>query len=143
MLATKIAVSDAMTGRVYTVEPDDPLSLVWEVMRERGVRHVPVLDAEGDLVGLVTHRDLLRASLVEQNDLPRVIEGALLERTRVADVMIQNVETVSPEDELSDAARLMLEQKFGCLPVVEGRRPVGILTESDFVRWVAGDPEAE
>lgn len=143
MLATKIAVSDAMTGRVYTVEPDDPLSLVWEVMRERGVRHVPVLDAEGDLVGLVTHRDLLRASLVEQNDLPRVIEGALLERTRVADVMIQNVETVSPEDELSDAARLMLEQKFGCLPVVEGRRPVGIQTESDFVRWVAGDPEAE
>lgn len=143
MLATKIAVSDAMTGRVYTVEPDDPLSLAWEVMRERGVRHVPVLDAEGDLVGLVTHRDLLRASLVEQNDLPRVIEGALLERTRVADVMIQNVETVSPEDELPDAARLMLEQKFGCLPVVEGRRLVGILTESDFVRWVAGDPEAE
>lgn len=143
MLATKIAVSDAMTGRVYTVEPDDPLSLVWEVMRERGVRHVPVLDAEGDLVGLVTHRDLLRASLVEQNDLPRVIERALLERTRVADVMVQSVETVSPDDELPDAARLMLEQKFGCLPVVEGRRLVGILTESDFVRWVAGDPEAE
>jgi CBS domain-containing membrane protein len=143
MLVTKIAVSDAMTGRVYTVEPDDPLSLAWEVMRERGVRHVPVLDAEGDLVGLVTHRDLLRASLVEQNDLPRVIERALLERTRVADVMVQNVETVSPDDELPDAARLMLEQKFGCLPVVEGRRLVGILTESDFVRWVAGDPEAE
>lgn len=143
MLTTKIAVNDAMTGRVHAVEPEDPLSLVWEVMRERGVRHVPVLDAEGDLVGLVTHRDLLRASLVEQNDLPRVIERALLERTRVADVMVRNVETVEPSDELRDAARLMLEQKFGCLPVVEGRRLVGILTESDFVRWVAGERESE
>jgi len=143
MLATKIAVSDAMTGRVYTVEPEDALSLVWEVMRYRGIRHVPVVDAEGDLVGLVTHRDLLRASLVEQNDLPRVIERALLERTRVADVMIRNVETVSPDDELRDAARLMLEQKFGCLPVVEGRRLVGILTESDFVRWVASERTTE
>lgn len=143
MLATKIAVTDAMTGRVHAVEPEDPLALVWEVMRERGVRHVPVLDGEGDLVGLVTHRDLLRAALVEQNDLPRVIERALLERTRVADVMVRNLETVEPGDELRDAARLMLELKIGCLPVVEGRRLVGILTESDFVRWVAGERESE
>ncbi len=135
------AVETAMTGRVYSVEPEDDLALVWELMSDRGVRHVPVVDAEGDLVGLVTHRDLLRASLVEQSDLPPQLERDLLERTRVLDVMVRNVETVEPTTGLAEAARLMLEHKFGCLPVLEGRRLVGILTESDFVRWVAGEAE--
>jgi CBS domain-containing membrane protein len=106
-------------------------------MEEHRCRHMPVVDGEGDLVGLVTHRDLLRYALIEQPEVPRFVETALLERLTVGDVMVREVETVDPGAELRQAAQTMIENKFGCLPVVEGRRLVGILTESDFVRRVA------
>ena len=96
-----------------------------------------MVDRDSDLVGLVSHRDLLRTSLVEQPDLTDYMEEALLESSTVSAVMIEEVATVEPDTRLQEAAEVMFENKYGCLPVVEGRRLVGILTESDFVRLVA------
>jgi len=130
----EFTVAQLMTGTVFAVHPDDDLSAVWTVMTERGVRHVPVVDDDGDLVGLVSHRDLLRASLVEQSDVPPVVEWFVLEHTRAGDVMTRDVETVEAATPVAEAASILLENRLGSLPVVEGRHLVGIVTEADFVR---------
>ena len=132
-----LKVRDLMTAKVVALNPDDDLGTLRDLMVDRHVRHVPVVDADGEIVGLVTHRDLLRSSLIEQADTPPFIEQAMLTRTRVADVMTADVETVPADADLREAAQIMFENKFGCLPVVEGRRLVGILTEADFVRFHA------
>ncbi len=130
-------VRDLMTNRVLAVGPDDDLSTLHDLMTEHGIRHIPVVDGEGDLAGLVSHRDLLRSSLIEQPNVSSFLEEAMLERVKAAEIMTAGVESVDPEDDLRQAAQLMLENKYGCLPVTEGEHLVGILTEADFVRLLA------
>jgi CBS domain-containing membrane protein len=130
-------VRDLMTEHVFAVRPQDSLTTVADLMQERQIRHVPVIDAEGDLIGLISHRDLLRNALIEQAEVPDYVEQAVLDRLRARDIMTAAVESVGPDLDLRFAAQVLYEQKFGCLPVVEGRRLVGILTEADFVRLMA------
>jgi CBS domain-containing membrane protein len=127
-------VRDLMTEKVYTLAPTDNLVALEDLMDARRVRHVPIVDREGDLIGLVTQRDLARSVLGRLEDLPIGVERDLLRSRRVREIMTTEPETVEPETRLSDAASTLLENKIGCLPVVEGMRLVGILTEADFVR---------
>ena len=130
-----LRVRGLMTWEVATVLPDADTEEAWNLMSDRQLRHLVVVDRDGELLGVVSHRDLLRHALIEQADLPRYVERTLLSRTRVREVMIHAVVTAEPEQEAADAARTLFDNKIGCLPVVEGNRVVGILTESDFVRW--------
>jgi CBS domain-containing membrane protein len=97
-------------------------------MDELGVRHVPVVDAGRRLVGLVTARDLLRRVGPEP-------AGASL--VSVDQVMTADVRSVTPDDGIGRAARVMIEAEVTCLPVVEAGRLVGMLTERDFVRHLS------
>jgi CBS domain-containing membrane protein len=130
-----LRVRDLMTEKVLSVRPGDTVDKIYDVMSERSIRHLAVIDDDGDLVGIVSHRDLLRHALIERPDLPLFVQRAILRRTKVEEIMTSEVETAEPDLPLADAAQLMFENKFGCLPVVEGWRVVGILTESDFVRY--------
>lgn len=130
-----LKVRDLMTEVVLSVHPDDTVEKVYDLMNERGIRHLVVVDGDGDLVGLVSHRDLLRHSPIERAEVPVFLMREVLRRTLVEEVMTSEVETADPELPLSDAARVMFENKFGCLPVLESSKLVGILTESDFVRF--------
>ncbi len=130
-------VRDLMTRDVIAVSPGDSLARLRDLMYDRDVRHMPVIEADGDLVGLVSQRDLLRSSLIEQADVPDFIEDALLRKLRVRELMTTGVLSVEPDVDIREAAQIMYENKYGCLPVVEGPRLVGILTESDFVRLMA------
>ncbi len=130
-------VRDLMTLDVIAVSPGDSLARLRDLMYDRDVRHMPVVEANGDLVGLVSQRDLLRSSLIEQADVPDFIEDALLAKLRVRELMTTGVLSVEPGVDIREAAQIMYENKYGCLPVVEGPRLVGILTESDFVRLMA------
>ncbi len=132
-----LSVGDLMTGEVRSLRPGDTLAALHDLMEEAHCRHVPVVDEQGLLVGLVTHRDLLRHAVIEQPDVPRYVESEVLRRVRVGEVMNAEVESVEADADLRLAAQAMFENKYGCLPVVDGRRLVGILTESDFVRWFA------
>jgi CBS domain-containing protein len=96
-----------------------------------------LIDADGDLAGLVSHRDLLRSALIEQTDTDTLVERLTLEQIKVREVMTDHVVNSAPDDDLRDAATLMVENKFGCLPVTEGEQLGGILTEADFVRVMA------
>jgi CBS domain-containing membrane protein len=127
-------VRDLMTERVFTLQPGDDLEALYDLMDSHHVRHVPIVDRDGDIVGLVTQRDLARSALGAQDTLPLSAQQDILRRRRVREIMATEVETVEPDEDLRNAAEMLLENKIGCLPVVEGEHLVGILTESDFVR---------
>jgi len=133
----KLCVRDLMTEELLTVRESDTALRLFDLMGEAHVRHLPVLDAEGQLTGLVSHRDLLRGTFADTAGLPVSNQRARLGKILVEAIMVREPEVADPDQNLADAAGVMLENKFGCLPVVEGDQLVGILTESDFVRWVS------
>ena len=130
----QLLVADLMTSNVISMRPASDLEEVYERMAEEHIRHVPIVDRDGDLVGLVTERDLTRLALGSQLEMPLSFQQDLLHGRKVREIMSTDVDTAEPDQSLKEAAVQLLENKVGCLPVVEGRHVVGILTEADFVR---------
>ena len=126
-------VRDLMTENVYTLAPSDDLGTLHDLMDFRRVRHVPIVQ-EGELVGLVTSLELSRGTLGPTEDMPWSAEREQMRRRRVREIMSMEPDTIEPDSSLKEAAEMLLENKIGCLPVVEGLRLVGILTEADFVK---------
>lgn len=127
-------VADIMTRRVVTLIETQGLQPIAPGMQRYRFRHLPVIDEEGKLVGLVTQRDILRASASDLEDDAAGRTQSLHERFTVADVMTRDVVTVGPDTPLAQAGRLLWERKLGCLPVTEDDGVlVGIVTEADFV----------
>ena len=123
-------VRDLMTTDVIVLHADSPLISAEEVMALRRVRHLPCVK-DGKFVGLITHRDLLRAYLPVGSHVERQIHAS---RTKVSEQMHTDVHTIDPEVDLVDAARMMREHKYGCLPVVTADKAlVGIITDADFL----------
>ena len=140
-----MTVKDAMTKSPITIDPDAPLGTALATMTERQVRHLPVVDDQGRLVGVITDRDLRNAAFAPalaeylsrgaQRRLRGVIQS--FEELRVRDAMTWGVVTTSPEAPLAQAAAIMAEGRFGSLPVVEGGKLVGIVTERDVLKALA------
>jgi len=128
-------VRDLMSAEVATVLRNDQLLIADDLMRLGRIRHTPVLDeSTGEVVGVVSQRDLFRGALARSLGYGEHAQQKMLGMLRVKDVMTTDPVTVRPDAPLAEAARIMLERKIGCLPVVEAGKLVGILTESDFVR---------
>ena len=118
-------VGQFMTTDLFTVRPDDLVDLAASVMDWEHVKHIPVEDNDGCLLGLVTHRSLLRLiARGARNEDPVVVR----------DIMIKDPTTISPETPTLDAMNQMRDQRFGCLPVVDDGKLVGIITQSDLIR---------
>jgi CBS domain-containing protein len=127
-------VRELMTAEVTTVRPDMPVLEARHVMVERRIRHLLVTDAGGELLGIVTDRDI-RLNLPSQATSLSVWEvNYLLAKLTVEKVMSHALITVGPDREARDAARLILDHKIGALPVVDGGRLIGIVTETDLIR---------
>jgi CBS domain-containing protein len=125
-----VQVGQFMTTDLFTVHPEDVVDLAASLMDWRHIRHVPVEDNEGRLVGLVSHRMLLR--LVGQG-----MRGAQRTPVAVKDIMRKEPITVTPGTPTLEAIELMRRHKVGCLPVVDGKRLVGIITERDLIHVAA------
>jgi|APFre7841882630_1041343.scaffolds.fasta_scaffold35927_3 CBS domain-containing membrane protein len=136
----RLQVRDLMTDTLFTLRPQDDLAVLYDLMDAKHIRHVPVVDRERELVGLVTQRDLSRSALGVQEDAPLSLQREMLRRRKVREIMATEVDTVEPDEDLRVAADMLIENKIGCLPVVEGTHLVGILTESDFVRLFTRSP---
>ena len=132
-------VRELMTPEPKTASTSDNLAWVYDTLDAMHIRHLPVVDRGGELVGLVTHRELMRRVVGNLEHLPITRMKAELREMTVEVVMQTGVESVGPDQDITEAAELMMDNKFGCLPVVEGTRLVGILTETDFVRYVAAN----
>lgn len=127
-------VRDIMTTPVFAVGMADNLKVVDEVMQWKNVRHVPVVDESGHLMGLITHRDLLKACVSSLAEIPQREQDELLRSIPAREIMRPDIVTCEPGANAADVGRLMLDRKIGCLPVVENGKLAGILTEADFVR---------
>jgi CBS domain-containing protein len=122
-------VGQFMSTDLFTVSPEDLIDFAASVMDWRHIRHVPVEDGEGHLVGLVTHRGLLR--MISNG------HRAKTEPVTVRDVMVVDPVTVSPSTSSLEAIEIMRRHRVGCLPVVEGDQLVGIVTSYDFLEATA------
>jgi acetoin utilization protein AcuB len=129
-----LRVEAVMTRSPVTVQPDALVKGAADTMRTRKLRHLPVTDRGGHLVGIVTDRDL-RQVIFDPAIQARVGRAVTaLNALTVRDVMTWGVVTVRPETGIREAAWLMREQRIGALPVVRSGRLVGILTERDVMR---------
>jgi CBS domain-containing protein len=121
-----LKVEQYMTTDLYTVHEDDPVELAAHLMEWHRVRHVPVEDREHRLVGLVSYRALLR--LLSDHD-PQDGPAALVS---VATIMRRDPVVIGPDTTTQRAIAILRSRRVGCLPVVQGGRLVGIVTEHDF-----------
>jgi CBS domain-containing protein len=125
-----LKVSEFMSTDLFTVQKDDIIELVAEMMDWRKIRYTPVEDKEGKLVGLVTLRVMTR-HLLKMRNQPI---GLAIEPTTVKDIMIQHPLTVGPNTTIIEAMSIMRKNKIGCLPVTQNSELIGIITEMDFLR---------
>ena len=127
-------VREIMTGALITVRPDTPVLDARHLMLQRRIRHLLVTSESGELMGIVTDRDI-RLNLPSQATSLSVWEiNHLLTRLTVATVMTASVITLEPDREARDAAQLMLDHQIGALPVMDDGHLVGIVTETDLLR---------
>ena len=129
-------VTEIMTRNPITLREEESLADIKDEMERLGLRHLPVVDGK-KLVGLVTHRDILRWSLnrFERDSVHRALDERRRASTFVAEIMTRDVTTVRPDTPVHDAAQLLLAHKYGCLPVTEADGTlIGIVTEHDFTR---------
>jgi acetoin utilization protein AcuB len=125
-------VADVMQSEVVTVSPETSVLAVERLMRQHGVRHVPVV-AGGKLLGVVSARDLARAQASPATSLARHELHYLLDRLTVEEIMSRPVIVVEPSLALDEAVRLMLVEGIRALPVTEAGRLVGVLTDADVL----------
>jgi acetoin utilization protein AcuB len=133
MEGVMMLVEKRMKPNPITVGPQDSFRHAMDLIRQRGIRHLPVVDGSR-LVGIVTDRDIRQASPSPATSLEMHELHYLLEKVKVCDIMTANVITVTPETPIEEAARLMLLHRIGSLPVLRGTALVGIITETDILQ---------
>ena len=113
-----LSINEIMTTDLFTLQVQDTLADAALLMREHRIRHVPVVDDSGELLGLITQRDLLAANSAG---------------TTTGDIMRREIHTVSEADDMRSAALILQKYKIGSLPVTSNGKLVGIITDSDYV----------
>ena len=129
-------VRDVMTPDVVTLGRNESLVVADDVMRLGRIRHLPVVDTDGTLVGIVSQRDLFHSGLLKALGYGTHAKQQAMELLVLKEAMKTEVATITPDAPLAEAAQTMLDRKIGCLVVVDNTKIVGILTESDFVKLV-------
>lgn len=130
-----LTVSDVMTSPVFTLPPTASLHDAHNATRERGIRHLPIVDPHTDgLVGIVNQKQLIAkvVSLLTQYGSKHLAEAEV--KVSIMDIALTDFDTVGTHEPLADVACFFLQNKHGCMPVVEGDKVVGVLTSSDFVK---------
>ena len=128
-------VKDIMKTQLVTLNADSKLGFANDIMYLGRIRHLPVVKGENIVVGILTQRDLYRASLT--SILTNWKENKeFLDSIKVSDVMTKNVATINPDATIEEAAQVMIDKKIGALPVVKDKNKlVGLLTETDVLQY--------
>jgi acetoin utilization protein AcuB len=127
-------VKHRMTQKPFTVTIDTSLKEALELLERHPFRHLPVVDADGNLKGIVTKRSLLLSSPTSATTLSVFEVDYILSHTKIGQVMSSPAIAVEPDLPLEEAARMMIDHRIGCLPVVEGEKLVGIISDTDIFR---------
>ncbi len=135
--AENLLVKNVMTAEVVTVDRNDQVSFAEQVMDVGHFRHVVVLDEQDEVAGIISRQDIYYGALAWSMGLSESMHDKALRLSTAKAVMRADVITISPDASIKEAAQLMVENKIGCLPVVDGVALVGILTEGDLLALMA------
>ena len=127
-------IREIMHPKPIKVKADTLVKDALELMFQRGFRHLPVVDDRGNLIGIVSDRDIRNIAFVEDKRPKDLGDFVIVEPITVREIMTPDPVTVAPEDEVGRAARLMALHQFGCLPVLDGEQLVGIVTQVDMMK---------
>jgi CBS domain-containing protein len=127
-------VSEIMRREVVTVTAQEKLDLTQDLMNLGRVRHLPVVDDDQHVIGIISHRDLLAAAMTKVLDFDPKSRRTFLRSIDVGEVMAKDVASVTPDTELAEVARIFVERRIGCVPVVSARGELlGLVTETDLI----------
>ncbi|MEN8232917.1 MAG: CBS domain-containing protein [Thermodesulfobacteriota bacterium] len=129
-----LKIKDIMTSEVFVLHAAQTLELLRSLMRIKHVRHVPIVEPDNTFVGLMTHRDLLAQTISHLAEVDDEEQEYLDRHIHIMNIMKTDVTTVDPEMDVCNAITMLLEHKYGCLPVVTDGKLVGIVTEADFMK---------
>lgn len=124
-------VSEIMTSQPYTLKADASISDAIKLMADKHIRHIPIVNEADELMGIVTHRDLLTVAGNKLDD-ESTLKGSLSNK-QVSEIMTTHVLSTEENAELISVARFLEQHKFGALPVINDKKVVGIVTDSDFL----------
>ena len=127
-------VEERMTSPAITIGPDVGVPDALAMMRREKVRRFPVIDRHGNLIGIISEKDLLNAAPSDATSLSIWEINYLLSKLTIDKVMTKNVITITRDTPIEEAARIMADNKVGGLPVVDGHKVVGIVTETNLFR---------
>lgn len=130
----ELNIADIVVTRLVTIEMDDRLVLAKEIFDQASFHHLPVVDEDGSLSGMLSERDLLRAISPHIGAIGETNRDQETLQKRVHQVMTRDPVTIAPHKSLDDASLLMLEYSIGSLPVLEDGKLVGIITWKDLLR---------
>lgn len=130
-------VRERMTANPVVVHPETSFDEAFQLLREKKIRRLPVVERNGNLVGIVAEKDLLRVSPSPATSLSIFEIHGLLAKLQIKDVMTKRVITVGEDCPLEEAARIMVEHKIGSLPILRDQKVVGIITETDLFKVMA------
>ncbi len=133
----KELVKNHMTSPVISISSDTNLSEAHKAMADNKVRRLPIVE-NGKLVGIVSLNDVLEAKPSAASSLSVWELNYLVANLKIKDIMCANVFSISPDATVGEAAKMMLEKKFSGIPVTENDKLIGIITESDIFRMLAG-----
>jgi acetoin utilization protein AcuB len=125
-------VRDRMTPNPICGHPEMPVTEAQTLMRDRNIRHLPIVDEENTLVGLITQRSLARALPSDVSSFSRFEISYILAKIKARDVMVEDVITIGEDTAIEEAARIMADRRIGCLPVMQDGALVGIITDNDL-----------
>jgi acetoin utilization protein AcuB len=127
-------VKERMTRDPISIRPDTPVTEAQAMMKREKIHHLPVLDKDDRLVGIVTEKDLLYASPSVATTLSVYEMTSLLAKLSVDRMMTRNVVTIGEDVPIEEAARIMADRKIGGLPILRGKALVGLITETDLFK---------
>ncbi|HCM42397.1 MAG TPA: CBS domain-containing protein [Candidatus Omnitrophota bacterium] len=132
-----ILLKEIMVQKVIVAHVKDSLSSVEEKMRLYKIRHLPVVDSDNKLIGIVTYRDLLTASPPHRTEEGFVFDKEQMDQFILKGIMTESPQTLTTEDTIAHAVAMMARDKFGCIPIVDSEKVlVGIVTQIDILKWL-------
>ncbi len=127
-------IRDLMTTPVYSLRETDTLQNARVLMEQKRIRHVPIIGADNRFLGLITHRDVLANTVSHLANIDPATQAEIDAGIPLQEIMRTDVRSLSPDEPVREAAHILYHHKYGCLPIVDGGRLVGIVTEADFLQ---------
>jgi len=129
-----LKVQDLMTTPVFSLKENDSLYNARSLMNLQRIRHIPIVTVDNIFTGLITHRDILSATISQLAELDPETQKEIDSGIPIREIMRTDIATIAEDTLLKDAAQILLNHKYGCLPVVNEGALTGIITEADFLR---------